>query len=191
MKANVDKFDSADVLLQVVSPSEVALYSGVKGDFKQRDRYIEAKLDVVKIPFGEWMSCEKFNVCVQSCFVDDAENAVTPTSKGLVLKYSANVKTTTEVGFADDGVTQGVTAKTGVTSVQNVALPNPVTLRPYRTFIEVEQPASQFVFRIKQDDEKVISFALFEADGGAWRNEAMQNIKAYFAEHLSDIAVIA
>ncbi len=35
--------------------------------------------------------------------------------------------------------------------------PNPVTLRLYRTFNEVEQPASQFVFRVN----KLANLALF------------------------------
>jgi len=29
--------------------------------------------------------------------------------------------------------------------------------------------------------------ALFEADGGAWKNEAIKNIERYLAEELSDV----
>ena len=50
-------------------------------------------------------------------------------------------------------------------------------LRPYRTFTEVVQPASDFIFRMKED--RGITCALFEADGGAWKNAAMKNIKEY------------
>ncbi len=55
-----------------------------------------------------------------------------------------------------------------------------MTLRPYRTFAEVEQPASQFVFRINQNAQ----MALFEADGGKWRLEAINNIANYLKESL-------
>lgn len=64
-------------------------------------------------------------------------------------------------------------------------VPNPVKLRPYRTFHEVEQPASDFIFRMKS--ERGISCALFEADGGAWENAAMANIKNYLEFELADV----
>ena len=64
-------------------------------------------------------------------------------------------------------------------------VPNPVTLCPYRTFLEVEQPESQFVFRIK--DEGGVQFKLVEAEGGMWKNEAMHLIKNYFLSELKEI----
>ena len=69
-------------------------------------------------------------------------------------------------------------------------LPNPVTLRPFRTFTEVEQPASSFVFRAKQKDGGM-EFMLVEADGGAWRGEAMRNIKEYMQKAIPELSVIA
>ena len=49
----------------------------------------------------------------------------------------------------------------------DVKVPNPVTLRPFRTFIEVEQPESKFIFRMREGGR----CAIFEADGahGSWR----------------------
>ncbi|MNW60692.1 hypothetical protein D3C74_386970 [compost metagenome] len=70
------------------------------------------------------------------------------------------------------GMTQSVVAKTGVATVEDVKVPNPVLLAPYRTFVEVEQPESSFVFRMKDGP----SAALFEADGGAWRNDVIANV---------------
>ena len=70
--------------------------------------------------------------------------------------------------------------------VADVVVPNPVTLAPYRTFLEVEQPASKFIFRIKEGGQ----LALFEADGGAWQHEAILNIKNYLIEQLKDNNVI-
>ncbi|OSB00487.1 hypothetical protein B2H85_13365, partial [Clostridium botulinum] len=58
-----------------------------------------------------------------------------------------------------------------------------VTLAPYRTFPEIEQPLSRFIFRMQQGP----SAAIYEADGGAWRNQAMQRIKAYLEEELKGI----
>src|SRR5699024_2066082 len=88
-----------------------------------------------------------------------------------------NVKNT-----GDDGVSQAVTINTGIASASDVKVPNPVTLKPYRTFVEVEQPASEFVFRMKDGP----SAALFEPDGGAWRNEAISNIHDFLVLALTE-----
>lgn len=61
-------------------------------------------------------------------------------------------------------------------------IPNPVHLKPYRTFLEVDQPASDFIFRMR--DNHGVDCAIFEADGGAWEMEAMQNIKSYLQKEL-------
>ena len=69
----------------------------------------------------------------------------------------------------------------GVASLAQAKTPNPVTLRPYRTFNEVAQPASQFVFRIN----KSANLALFEADGGKWKLEAVERIANYLKNELA------
>ena len=74
--------------------------------------------------------------------------------------------------------------KTGIASKGEAIVPSPVTLKPFRTFVEVEQPLSNFVFRMKQDRYDGIQCALFEADGGAWKIAAMREIKTYLKEQL-------
>lgn len=54
---------------------------------------------------------------------------------------------------------------------------------PFRTFLEVEQPESEFLLRV--DAEKGIG--LFEADGGIWKLEAKRNIAEYFAKAMGDL----
>ena len=58
-----------------------------------------------------------------------------------------------------------------------------VQLRPFRTFLEVEQPESEFLLRVDADK----GIGLFEADGGVWKLEAKRNIADYFASHLADL----
>ena len=65
-------------------------------------------------------------------------------------------------------------------------VPNPVNLCPFRTFIEVGQPASSFVFRMRQNRDEGVECAIFEADGGAWKNAAMENIKEYLQAELKE-----
>lgn len=61
---------------------------------------------------------------------------------------------------------------------------------PYRTFTEVAQPMSNFIFRVKDNDRYGVTCALFEADGGAWKNEAKANIKAHLEKELADVSNI-
>ena len=56
-----------------------------------------------------------------------------------------------------------------MTLVTGAKVPNPVILRPYRTFMEVTQPAISCVFRVRKGPE----LSLHEADGGEWRLFAM------------------
>lgn len=49
---------------------------------------------------------------------------------------------------------------------------------------EVEQPVSDFIFRMNQSSG--VSCAIFEADGGAWKNAAMNNICKYLKESLPE-----
>jgi len=83
--------------------------------------------------------------------------------------------------LGDDGVSQSITVKGGVARRENVEVPNPVILAPYRTFPEIEQPESRFIFRMRTGPQA----ALYEADGGAWRNEAMARIKDWLEEQLA------
>jgi len=83
----------------------------------------------------------------------------------------------------DDGVSQSAAIKVGVASVAEVVIPNPVILAPFRTFPEIEQPQSKFIFRMQTGPQ----CALYEADGGAWRNVAMESIKEYLKSRLKGL----
>jgi hypothetical protein len=72
-----------------------------------------------------------------------------------------------------------------------VALKPIVKLSPYRTFREVEQPESEFLLRVRLDNNDAPAVALFEADGGAWINQAMENVVNYIQSLVADIPVIA
>ena len=58
-----------------------------------------------------------------------------------------------------------------------------MTLQPFRTFVEVAQPESEFLLRI--NDRGEIGF--FPADGGVWKLEATRNVAAYFEDKLKDM----
>lgn len=62
---------------------------------------------------------------------------------------------------------------------------SPTEVRLYRTFAEIEQPQSSYVFQI-QDSDRGPSFKLVEADGGLWKNATMKKIKEYLAYELAE-----
>ena len=77
--------------------------------------------------------------------------------------------------------------KTGVTTKDAAFVPNPVSLIPYRTFLEVPQPASDFVFRISEGRGGAPAFKLVAADGGLWKSQAVDNVKNYLVKALADV----
>ena len=169
-------------VIHIQSPSIVALYKEMNAD-KVRDCLISASFDRCRYQFGQFMDIEKFIINLQSCFVQDENIA-------QLLSFVASVKDDTSVTQEDDGVTQKVTAKAGISLAKTAKAPNPVYLRPYRTSPEVEQPLSAFVFRMRKDDRTGVTAALFEADGDAWEHAAILNIKQYFDEALPGQAIV-
>ena len=84
------------------------------------------------------------------------------------------------VTMEDNGVTQVVEAKKGIALKQQIQIKPRVSLTPFRTFLEVEQPESSFLLRISGDGR----IGLFEADGGVWKLDAKRRIKKHLMEEL-------
>lgn len=159
-------------IIHVMDFDTVALISPLFGENKQREVFIFAEAYRLFHRFDTYLTADEFNTYLQTMFIKDDNLAA-------VLQLVGNLTQGTEAEFADDGVTQRVTAKAGVARVETVPVPNPVTLRPYRTFADIEQPESKFVLRIKADKDHGPKCALFEADGGAWKNDAIATINGW------------
>lgn len=173
------------IMVHVVDHKTVHLIDAIYQEmWLARSTHLIAVHDSPVFTFGQYFDVENFIIALQSMFVQD------DTTK-LMLKIIGNVKDEGVSNFSDDGVTQKVTAKTGISVVGSVQVPNPVTLRPYRTFMEIEQPASTFVFRMKGGQGEAPKCALFEADGRMWRLEAIKSIKAWLTEKIPGIKIIA
>ena len=116
--------------------------------------------------------------------IEIQSNFVPSSDRDVLIKFAGNVEQKNSATFSDDGKTQVATMNVGVASKSDVIVPNPVTLRPYRTFLEVEQPESKFIFRIREGSDGQPMFKLVEADGGLWKYEAVDAIKKYLTENL-------
>ncbi|TCJ05062.1 hypothetical protein [Cytobacillus praedii] len=173
IQSEFDKDEFIQRMIHVVSPTEVVAFSSFNGNYKRND-YIEANAMLPAFTFDRFYDSEDFNIKLQSAFVKNDD-------RDIMLKVVGNIKEEAVQTVGDDGVSQSVVAKTGVATVGNVLVPNPVVLAPYRTFVEVVQPESEFIFRMRKGPE----CALFEADGGAWKLAAMRNIKEYLEASLA------
>ena len=169
--------DTRKLLIQVKSPDAVALMHELTNDTRQRETLLSANRYGDKFPFGSYMPQEDFVIALQSNFVDTSE-------RSKLLQVAGNIADELIKTAVDDGVTQEVTAKAGIGRLVEMDLPNPVSLRPHRTFPEVEQPESSFVFRMKRTQNGP-AFALFGADNELWKLEAIKNIKAWLEEKVT------
>ena len=187
IKAEIDDMQGR-MIVEVADPETVKLYSQMD-DNRDRETVVVVKARVPEFKFNHFIDHETFNINLQSKFIDDPE-----TDRALILKFAGTVEDGTVTDYSDDGVTQKATVKTGLASKTDAIVPNPVSLRPYRTFLEVEQPKSDFIFRMKQDKYDGVQCAIFEADGGACQNAATKAVKNYLEYELvdySDFTVIS
>lgn len=189
--ANRDELTLEHCVAYVRGPGSVALVDQLENQaaaFRRRG-YVVANLGVDPQPFGAYQPPEEFLVWLLTRFVD------TPARAGLLALVGglrdSRVRETT-----DDGYAQKVTTAKGVATVGEHRIENPVELRPFRTFPEVaEQPASPFVLRMRSGDPELDqppTLALIECDGGAWRLDCVQLVKAKLVELLpSTVQVLA
>lgn len=187
LKAIVDYMDMAevpkeDLFIHIESPASVILYKKMENFEKTRERLIHVRLPDFGFVFGRFYELEHFIIHIQV-------NFIATETRDTVLRILGNIADQNITTRTDDGVTQSVQAKTGIVKVNHVDLPNPITLVPFRSFPEIYQPASLFVLRGKKNNN-VTEWALFEADGGAWKLEAVDNISTFLKSTIS-IPVIA
>ena len=166
------------MIIHVESPTKVRLISGLTKE-RNRERLFEVHTNPNGFNFGSYYDQENFVINMQTAFQQSEETK-------LILSVAGNVENKTVANYGDDGTSQKATISKGVAGKADVIVPNPVTLKPYRTFLEVDQPESKFIFRIGEDRDGRPLFKLVEADGGLWKYDAVEAIKKFLSENLSD-----
>lgn len=188
IKSGIDASMIAKPIVVVESHERVILVSALGTDTKLRDSFIDVSLvkDLQKFPYQSFIESEDFIIKIKSLFLP------TPAQADLV-SYVSRLSVQDSLCVEDDGVSQTATVKRGMSGAlkNQETAPSIVTLKPYRTFREVEQPESSFLFRMRLAEGKVPTCALFESDGGVWRMSAINNIKQYLVEELPELTVIA
>lgn len=185
VKNGLEGIDVSKLFARIVSPTKVELFEAFSGEEKKRTCYMVAELanDVTPFRFGNFLDTESFVISLMSLFeeTDDLEK---------VLSVASSLVSEAKVAKTDDKATTKTQANQGVINTSGVEIPKVVNLEPFRTFRQVAQPISSFIFRYRSEGDE-IGLALFEADGGAWKHEAMENIAKYFGEQVPELKVIA
>lgn len=174
LKTDLNQLKDQKLIVVVEKNDEVCVWSE-DDELKHRTLLVDVKARIPELTFGRFLSSEQFNIMLQSNFIDGND-------RGALLEFASALKIENGAEIEDNGVSQVATVKTGVASLAKGKVPNPVDLRPYRTFTEVEQPSSKFVFRIDKNGQ----MALFEADGKRWVSDAVSRIADYLKEELSE-----
>ena len=170
----VPTYPDQKIYVQVSGYNTVSVFTEYDEEKRRADLYL-AKADVPGFREG-FRDREEMVIQLRSLFLQTTETAYL---LDLISRMTDDEKVTTR----DNGVTQMVEAKKGVALKETVEIRPRVKLTPFRTFLEVEQPESEFLLRIRDGGE----IGLFEADGGAWKLVAKRSIVAYLDAQLKDL----
>lgn len=172
LNTNPDDFEEG-TFISVVSPTRVEVVTPVIGEKSVRRTYAVAEARLPTIRTDTWLDLETIGVHLRTCFEPTPE-------RDEVVSFLGSVSSSADVQTKDDGVSQATTVRSGLSMLKEGKVPSPVTLQPFRTFHDVEQPESPYILRLrKSSDGNGVQAALFEADGGAWQHEAAESVAEY------------
>lgn len=140
-----------------------------------RPKLLIANAITPKLAFGRRMSQEEFIIMMQSQFAQTED-------RDKLLRIISHLKEDAGKETYDNGLAQTVIVKSGVATLSNEEIPNPAMLAPFRTFIEIEQPRSYYVCRLHDGGD----VSLNDASGGEWRIQAIESIKRWFENNLTE-----
>lgn len=162
------------LFVRATSAERVHVFGAIRDDM-QRERPFTAEAKFIGFDFNEYISIENMIICLKSRFAPTED-------RDYLVQLLGNITDQQSVQTKDDGITQSATVKSGIQLIGEQRIKPIVSLKPYRTFLEVEQPESDFLIRLKDGRA-----ALFEADGGAWEREAVKNVADKLRELLEDV----
>lgn len=170
------------LFVNIESHEDVRVFTTYRHDNLDRDLLYTASPEL-PAKFSEWSNHEDAIIMLRSRFIPNGGTE-------YLLDLLARISNEDSVTSEDNGVSQKVSATMGVALKSLEQVKPRVALAPFRTFLEVQQPESEFLLRIKPGDKESGTppkVGIIEADGGAWRLAAKHNIADYFREHLAGL----
>jgi hypothetical protein len=189
-----DVAPGAELLVQIESPTQVSLVSRKSDGFGRRQVFATAEYPkgCSTFPFGTFQGVEQFIIAVQQSFqrvAIESDSGAMLQDLDYVIATASSISAESKVNQDDDGIAQKVSVMSGLVLKTEKQLRPRVNLAPYRTFAEIDQVLSQFIFRAANNNGH-ITLALFEGDGGRWRLAAVAAIKSWLSTKLTGIAII-
>lgn len=163
------------IFIQVKDYKSVSVFTELDED-EDRLYLYNCAADTPAVTMNRFMAYENAVIELRSLYIPNDGTA-------YLLNLLSSISKESKVTSSDNGVSQKVEARSGIALSQMVEIKPRVSLKPFRTFIEVEQPESEFLLRINDDG----CIGMFPADGGVWKLEATRNVAAYFEEKLHDM----
>lgn len=165
------------IYIRVIDAREIAVFTSYD-NMMARDALYRCVCDSPFFRPG-WMDHDEAIIKLRSIFVQDGEGS----DLEYVMDLLSRISKESSVTSSDNGISQTVEARQGVALAQRVSVRPIVRLTPYRTFLEVKQPTSEFLLRLDGDGR----VGLLEADGGYWQMEAKRAITEFFDVVLRDL----
>ncbi len=163
------------IFIQVKDYRNVSVFTSLDSD-EDRLYLYKCAADTPVVSTDRFMDYEKAVIELRSLYIPNE-------GTDYLLQLLSSISNESKVTSTDNGVTQKIEAKSGIALNSMVTVKPRVTLQPFRTFIEVAQPASEFILRINERGE----IGFYQADGGVWKLEATRNVAVYFEEKLQDL----
>lgn len=177
-----DAKSKGDLLCHITSPTAVELISRDVDNHSRRRVWAEATYPECKgFTFGAWLDPEQFIIGAQANFQRvkvEGDDGSFVKDLDYVLSIASKISAEHAADNDDDGIAQRVTVRQGIALKTEQVLKPLVSLAPYRTFAEIDQVLSTFVFRARIDGGTA-KLALFEADGGRWKLGAYSALKTW------------
>lgn len=161
------------LLVNVTEPKVIKVYTSCKNREQEK---IASAYFVQNSPecINNFVSFDDFMLEIASRFIENED-------REKLLRQCSKISSAEEAKYEDDGITQKAVVQKGVSLKEEKALQKHFKLKTFRTFLEIEQPESLFLLRIKKD-----GIGLFTADGDIWQLETIENIREYLSKNLSE-----
>lgn len=169
--------------IAILSHNEVALYKN-RDDKNQIEQLALAHYHP-NHSVTTFTSSEMLIQYLQTAF-EDSEN------RRALERVIGNVKSSIVHHEKDDGITQTVEIQKGISLIEKADIPNPITLKPFITFPEIDPIERPYVVRARKSND-AINWLLTPSESDNWQLEIINKIREYLKKAVDpgwDIYVI-
>lgn len=182
MKKASDNINQNRYIINIVSYQEVHLLSYLVDKWNHRELHLKVSSDIEENYSPSNLTVEELLIYLKTHFVQS--NKIEELTKIFGNLSSSNVK-----HVADDGFAQSVEVQKRINFNESTKVPPISKLEKIRTFIEIKQPSSMFLIRLK-DGPSSIQCTVKETIYSEWKIEAVSRIKKYLSDELKEAGLL-